>query len=198
LLRANRASRLFDIPAPLPSARTLAIFNNPCSLGVVTFHIGLPDTAILIGRIVDRNGASRRLLFERSFLPGAHAFNWDGKDDTSATLAPDVYVFHLTEVQGDSTFNLSANVLWDPTDPTAAYALQADSRGEFSIPLSSLPIGQRIDATDVSGAPLGSFVVGKSLRVAATGPPGGIATVGAAIVAANPQGKSVSVTVRLP
>ena len=197
-LRSSAPSRLLDIPSPLPSARSLAVFNNPCSLGVMTFHIGLPDTAFLTGRIVDRNGTPRRLLFERTFQSGVYAVAWDGKDDTSATLAPDVYVFHLTEVQGDSTFNLSANVLWNPSDPTAAYAMQANSQGAFSVPLSSLANGQKIDAVDITGAPLGSFVVGKNLRVTATGPPSGIATVGATTVATNAQGKGVSVTVRLP
>jgi hypothetical protein len=192
-----RPSDLDPVPAPPPS-RYAYVANNPCYLGAVRIEFSLPNPAHAEMVVRDRAQTVRRTVFKRDFAAGVFSVTWDGTDDNGAPLKPDVYVVHLNEVQGDSTFDFSLNLLMDRSDLTADYAIIADGAGRFSIPLSQLPIGERIDVIDQNGVSAGSYVIPNSVIVNATGPVGGVSSTGSTGVQLHSTTADADVTVRLP
>jgi hypothetical protein len=84
-------------PPPPPSvypARALAVAPNPAPGGcVLSFSLAASGSGSL--EIFDAGGRKVRTLESGSFAPGAHAPNWDGRDDAGRSLPAGIYLARL-------------------------------------------------------------------------------------------------------
>ena len=174
---ATRRPRTDDI-APVIGPRSFFVSNNPCSLGVVAIQLSAPDTSVTRLEILDRHGASRRVLAIRTFQPGIFSLQWDGHDDLGNLLPPDLYTANWTDVEGDSTFHFSLPVLWEATTPDRGVNAFTRADGRFTISLADLPIGESFESVDPAGDTHGQVTIRPVVSFVVRAQVGGVTHVG--------------------
>jgi len=188
-----------DIPDPVPApspTRAFWVDNNPCSTGTVAIHFSAPHDNHSTLQVDGRNGVVRRLLADRAFAAGIYTLAWDGRDDTNQPLPPDVYVVRWTDVEGDSTFTFSANLLWQPESPDDGFNARSAADGSFTLDLADLPIGAAFEQRDLIGVSDGMKVVGWPIEVVVTAEVGGVTLTGRATLEESRAGERLRITVR--
>jgi hypothetical protein len=108
--------------------------------------------------IHDRAGAQIRSLAAGDFPAGVHTFLWDGKTDLGAWAPNDLYVVNWSDTEGDSTFSGCLRLMLNDVDASnsnARFVAITNAAGVYSIPLSSLAVGQVVEGVDDVGNPVG-------------------------------------------
>lgn len=190
-----------DIPGvPPPSVpRVFSVSNNPCTLGTATILLGIPRASQSTITVLDRARSVRRTLADRAFAAGLYTIAWDGRDDFGRGLEPGVYTVAWTDIEGDSVFRFSAKVLWQPFDIDLGALGVTSAPGTFSIPISELPIGERIEWIDQLGVSHGVYVIAPSLVACAKGEVGSVLRSACSpSVSIEGSGRDVRVTISLP
>ena len=169
------------IPAPLPG-RSFAVSNNPCELGFFVIRLGVVKDAQCTIRVLDGARVVRRVIAERTFVAGLHTLVWNGHDDADRPLPSSLYTIACTDVEGDSTFELSAKALWHPEDPNQGANAVTLASGAFSIALDDLPIGASFEARDQADSLLGTRVIAYPITLSASALVGGVYEYGQIVV----------------
>ncbi len=95
-------AHLVDVPAPVPheALRLEAPAPNP-SASTVLLRFALPSATRVRIAVFDVSGRRVRTLAAEELPAGAHAVQWDGRDDAGRTLGPGLYLVRL-EAQGEA------------------------------------------------------------------------------------------------
>lgn len=151
-LCASVCALLFVLPAAAGTSALLSAAPasfNPTRGERVTLTVTTPSAARIRVQVLDRDGYLVRTLPERAVTAaGAHALQWDGRDEAGKVVADEAYSFKASVITPETTLSY-----FPAAQPAKSYAVNADQYSRRSGALMyELPAAARVHAQAGSAA----------------------------------------------